>query len=175
MSGKKPWSKNCLIQKMYLPFCPSHYLTLLERLKMFLWRIGVNIIPTRENLMKRAKHYWLFLCALWVWSWNSHTHLLQMLGGQSHLAFGLLGFKAEEAIIHSTEDIIKLVINPPEHQCPNSESWIFSLNMIITMDCIWNLRNHVLFHGGPADILATVQQIHFRRAEFARLAARLPR
>lgn len=34
-------------------------------LKMFLWRIGVNVLPTRENLMKRFDEARFLLCSLW--------------------------------------------------------------------------------------------------------------
>ena len=81
-----------------------------ERLKMFLWRIEVNIIPTRENLMKRLNitHSSCVLCGSDL---ETALHIFfKCPVARAIWHSACWGFKAEEAIIHSTEDIIKLVI-----------------------------------------------------------------
>ncbi|XP_030923018.1 uncharacterized protein LOC115949893 [Quercus lobata] len=165
------------ITNKYLPNPPSApwkkiwNLNAPEHLKMFLWRIGVNVLPTRENLLKRfdvvdsscvhcgadpesAIHVF-FTCTVARALWHS----------------ACWGFRAYEAHIQSSEDIIKLVLEPLTSICPNSESWRVSLNMALTLDGIWNLHNQVLFHEDKADIQAATQQIQFRLVEFSRIAA----
>ena len=59
------------ITNQYFPDPPSNPWKMIrnlnapEHLKMFLWRIGVNVLPNRENLMKRFDEARFLLCSLW--------------------------------------------------------------------------------------------------------------
>lgn len=61
-----------------------------EHLKMFLWRIGVNVLLTRENLMKRFDEARFLLCSLWWWSWIGLSYFLHFSCSKSLMAISLL-------------------------------------------------------------------------------------
>lgn len=130
------------ITNQYLPNPPSILwkkiwnLNAPESLKMFLWRLGVNVLLTRENLMKRFNV-----------AGSSCVHCGADPESAVHIFFTCLvaralwhsacwGFGADEAHIQSSEDIIKLVLEPPASICQKSESWRVSLNMALTLDGI---------------------------------------
>lgn len=84
-----------------------------ERVKMLLWRIGANAIPTRENLQRRTQHIdpSYILCSAEV---ESCVHLFF----ECHFARALWsssgwGLRINVASLNSREDILKLILNPP--------------------------------------------------------------
>ncbi|KAL0007081.1 hypothetical protein SO802_008583 [Lithocarpus litseifolius] len=64
-------------------------------------------------------------------------------------------------------DIIKLLTNPPQAQCPPDEHWITTLNMAFVLDEIWRARNQVVHHGEVIDIQASIKLIHHKLAEYS--------
>ena len=43
---------------------------------------------------------------------------------------------------------------------------ICSLQMTLTLDSIWNLRNHIVHNGGEVNILATIYAMENRVKEY---------
>ena len=108
----------------------------LERVKMLLWRIEANALPTKENLQcrvllndsscilcqqKQGSSAHLFLkCPITKAIWNSHCW----------------GFKSDDHRITCNEGIIKLVLDPPKVSCPMEDNWLISLDMAFVLDKI---------------------------------------
>lgn len=116
-----------------------------ERLKMLIWRIGINAIPTRANLQRRLQHVDLtcILC-------NSGNETSIHLFFECHFARTLWssacwGFRIDASLLNSNEDIIKLIMASPNSPMPIREQWTISLNMAIIIDKIWKTRNLMLF------------------------------
>lgn len=65
----------------------------------------------------------------------------------------------------TSEDITKLLIDPPKASCPSKNQWFITLNMAAILDEIWRVRNHILHHGGIVVIHAFIKHIHQCRAE----------
>ncbi|XP_075650009.1 uncharacterized protein LOC142620536 [Castanea sativa] len=119
-----PWNK---IWKLKVP----------GRLKMLIWRIGANAIPTKENFLQKI---------------NVDNPNYKMCNQE----------------IASCEDIINPVLNPPRASCPTEYSWMISLNMVIVLDEIWQLRNRISYQDEQVDILKTIRQVNYRFNELSR-------
>lgn len=102
-----------------------------ERTKMLIWRIGVNVLPTRDNLFKRLDI-----------SDPSCVICKEEAEDPSHLFFKCLiakaiwftaywGFKVDKANITSAEDITKMVIDPLSSLCQATEQWLVSLCKVV--------------------------------------------
>ena len=70
-------------------------------------------------------------------------------------------------------DIVKLVIDPPKAVCQVCDKWLISLNMALTLEEIWNLRNLALHHGSPIDLLSSIRSIRIKFNELS-LALAIP-
>ena len=73
-----------------------------------LWRVTVNALPTRENLMSRIdiSEPWCLLCNQEV---ESASHLFL----KCPAAKALWGFKSDEVHLAQPSDIIKVILEPP--------------------------------------------------------------
>lgn len=125
---------------------------LLERPKMFIWRIGANAIPTKANLKHRIQHINSSSILCDFEEENSihiffHCHFARALW-----AITCWGLRIDTTSITSSEDIIKLITNPPNTLIPAQDLWTITLNMAIIIDEIWKTRNHILFQEGKADL-----------------------
>ena len=88
-----------------------------ERIKMFLWRVAANTLPTRKNLISRMDitEPWCVLCNQDV---ESTSHLFFKCPATKALWFAACwGFRSEEVQSAQPCDIIKLVLEPPETIC----------------------------------------------------------
>ena len=56
------------------------------------------------------------------------------------------GLRINVASLISGEDILKLILNPPNAPIPAQERWTISLNMALIVEKIWKARNLQLFH-----------------------------
>ena len=89
----------------------------LERIKMFLWRVAANTLPTRENLMTQMDitEPWCVLCNQEV---ESASHLFFKCPATKALWFAACwGFRSEDVQLAQPCDIIKLILEPPETFC----------------------------------------------------------
>lgn len=131
---------------------------------MFLWRLGSNSLPTKENLFRRIDHVdpVCVLCknepelqcpVAWV-IWHS-----------------CWGFRSDAFLVTSPIDIIKLILEPPRSSCPPTDIWLVTLHMAVILDEIWRLRNHVLYNGDQVDVLQIILHILSKVSEISTISA----
>ena len=152
----------------------SHWKTLwkarmLERIKMLLWRIGANAIPTRENLQQRMQHIDLscILCSAEV---ESCAHLFF----KCHFARALWttsgwGLRINVASLNLGEDILKLILNPPNAPIPSQDQWTISFNMALIVDEIWKARNLQFFNQEQANLNKACLNVQARFQEISKV------
>ena len=134
-----------------------------ERIKIFLWRVAVNALPTRENLMSRMDipNSTCVLCNLEL---ESAPHLFLKCPIARAIWFATCwGFKSDQ--LGSTIDIIKCILEPPSDICQVQDLWLISLNMAFTLEEIWHTRNVVLHLRGPINLQASIDIIGARLRE----------
>ena len=96
---------------------------------MFLWRIAVDVLPTRENLSKGVE-ITDCKCILFGEEVDTLAHVFFRCPVARALWFACCwGFRADEMLINSNQDIIKMVLEPPSTLCPNNDKWIIYLIM----------------------------------------------
>ena len=119
-----------------------------ERLKMMLWRVSSNLLPTMDNLEQRmgiadtvcvccngkeeSVVHLFFQCTMVRAIWLGLKYYYR-----SELLRGCLVFK-KPSLINSCEDFVKVVtgdLDFPEHA---------PLRIAITLEAMWNLRNQIL-------------------------------
>ncbi|XP_030931196.1 uncharacterized protein LOC115957108 [Quercus lobata] len=129
---------------------------------MFLWRLAVNALPTRDNLSRRfqiADTSCLFCreCT------ETPIHLFTKCNASRALwFFACWGFKPDQITLPNTEDIIKLVLQPPKLCNCASDQEMVSLNLALILEEIWQSRNRVLHHNIRWDILGSIRIIQTR-------------
>ena len=144
---------------------------LLEWLKMFLWRIRANVIPTRVNLQQKMQHIDL-ACSFCNNEVESSTHLFLDCQFASALwAVVGWGIRFDTVTFTSGEDLLKLIINPPNAPIPTNEQWIVTLNMALILDEIWNSRNRKLFKQEQADLIKAKHRVQIRFLEISKVFA----
>lgn len=139
-----------------------------ERLKMFLWRVAVNALPTRENLMCRMDISEP-CCVLCNHEVESAIHLFSRCQAAKAIWFAACwGFRLDVVQCSSTSDIIKVILDPPSALCQSQDLWRVTLNMAFTLEEIWHPRNEVLHLKGSADINAACLRINAKFKECCR-------
>lgn len=119
-----------------------------ERIKMLLWRIGANSLPTKENIQKRVATHDP-LCALCQQDTESPIHLFMKCPIARALWHSCCwGFRPEDHLITTSEDIIKVTIHPPDSPCPPEDRWLVTLNMALILEEIWKFRKQVVHQNG---------------------------
>ena len=137
-----------------------------ETIKMFLWRLGVNALPTRENLLKRVDIHDP-TCLLCQGCIESPCHLFLRCPIAKALWFSACwGFRAKDVRADSPEDIVNLVIKPPDALCRVADQWKVSLVMALTLEEIWMMRNTELHLKSKVDLRASTQLIQRRFREY---------
>ena len=112
-----------------------------EKTKMFLWRMCVNVLPTRENIKRRMSlnDDSCLLCSDFP---EDPVHLFLKCHIAKALWFAVVwGFRSEDFEATSTFDIINLILNPPLPSNHVSDKRIVSLTIALTLEEIWRLRN----------------------------------
>ena len=138
-----------------------------ERIKMFLWRVGTNTLPTRDNLMQRMEvdNPNCLLCNTQA---ESPCHLFLQCPIAKALWFAACwGFRSNEVPIRSHIDIVKLILNPPLALCQAQDQWLVSLNMALTLEEIWRTRNSELHLPGSVNLHSSIKNILHRFRECA--------
>ena len=80
---------------------------------MLLWRVGVNALPIRDNLMIKmgVDNQNCLLCNQVV---ESPIHLFFKCSTTKAIWFATCwGFKSDQVPLHSNLDMVKLILNPP--------------------------------------------------------------
>ena len=133
-----------------------------EKTKMFLWRLGVNVFPTRENLSKRI-HVADPSCLFYRDNLETPYHLFIKCNASRALWFSACqGFRSEDVVISHPEDIVKIILNPPKFLGNNTDVKKVYLNMALILEEIWLSRNRMLHRNCSWDLAATIHSIHSR-------------
>ena len=146
-------------------------LNLPEMLKMLLWRIGVNVLPTKENLLNRL-HVSDAYCLFYKDSIESPSHLFFNCPASRSFWFAMCwGLKTKDLAISHPEDIIKFCLNPPNFPCDDIEKRQVLLWMVFTIEEIWLARNQALHQNCKWDIASSIRMVLFRCFEFSTIIA----
>ena len=130
--------------KASLPHVPTHSTPLVDwkkiwklntpqRIKMFLWRLGSNVLPTRENISHRLDIPDTS-CVLYKKELESLHHLFKCNIVRSLWFVAYWGFKVEHSPTTSLESIINMVLNPPLASSQHLDQWAISLNIALTLE-----------------------------------------
>ena len=130
-----------------------------ERLKMFLWRVGSDILPTNKNFAQRIDSG----CPSYPLSHGeeeSAIHLFFHCNVAKAIWFVQgMNIHSECLPLQSTADIVNLVLNPPLELIDAAHwkeiSHTFAIRFILTLECIWSLCNKVV-HKEPQFNISTI-------------------
>jgi len=136
---------------------------------MLLWRIGAGALPTKVNLNRRLDHIDP-TCILCNNAKESPIHLFFGCPFARALwASACWGLCIETSSLATDEDIIKLILIPPNSPLPSHDQWTISLNMALIIDEIWRTRNLIQFQDGIADIHLSKKNVQTRFLEYSRV------
>ena len=123
-----------------------------ERLKMFLWRISSNLLPTKDNL-DRFNNAEDQLCPLCEIEQESIVHIFLHCLVAKALWFGSCwGIRLTSLPINSGAQLTRYILNPSTFFLSDLEKRKrFSLFGALMLDNIWKLRNQISFDKkGPS-------------------------
>jgi hypothetical protein len=134
-----------------------------DRVKILLWRIGFDILPTKLNIAKRLG-FGDTLCPLYNSEEESIIHLFfKCFAAKAIWYANSWGIRSDTLPIHSCLDIIKLLVDPPlpytsatstsKKSLQNQSATIFAL----TLECIWNHRNKIVHEPSHGTFLPFVK------------------
>ena len=136
-----------------------------ESSKMFLWRIAANVLPTKDLLAERVGNMDT-LCNLCNEEVETCSHLFFKCNVARAIWYGCKwSLRSDEINVNRNEEIVKIVIDPP-WKLPKESREQVSLQMIITLEAIWNLRNQITHNGGEINLISTIKGIEARVQEF---------
>ena len=105
-----------------------------ERLKMLLWRIGVDALPMKVNLNQKLNHIDP-TCILCNSGDETCVHLFfECPFSKAHWDSACWSFRFNGSSFVSNEDIVKLIISPLSSPLPAHDHWTISLRMTIIID-----------------------------------------
>ena len=140
-----------------------------ERLKMLLWRIGSEILPTNAALVARMGKGDP-LCPLCHVENETLPHLFFYCQVSRLFWFGVCwGFKSEAVHVGNGLDIIKFVLNrlvchgSPTELCGISPD--SSTQLALILDCIWSFRNQIVHQGPLQSPLTYLKSLELRIME----------
>ena len=137
-----------------------------EKTKMFLWRMCVNVLPTRENIKMRMSlnDDSCLLCSEFP---EDLIHLFLKCHIAKALWFtAVWGFRSEDFAATSSYDITNLILNPPLLPNQASDQRIVSLTITFILEEIWHLRNSNLHSKGYFSLTDSMLLIHRKVREF---------
>ncbi|KAL0003223.1 hypothetical protein SO802_017004 [Lithocarpus litseifolius] len=124
---------------------------------MLLWRIGSNVLPTKNNLEIRIGNFDPN-CVFCDKEPETATHLFFHCQVARAIRFGCSwGIRTDKMNIASNEDILKVVLNLDE---------LSTIQMAITMEAIWHLWNQVWPYGSEVNIISTICNAKNRVKEY---------
>ncbi|XP_075649652.1 uncharacterized protein LOC142620113 [Castanea sativa] len=138
---------------------------------MLIWRIGVNSLPTRENLLNRLQvgdAYCLF-CKDCI---ESSSHLFFNCPATRSFWFAVCwGLRTESLAISQAEDIVKFCLNPPNFPCEAADKCQVLMRVAFTIEEIWLARNRVLHQNCSWDVSSSCRLVMSRCFEFSIIIA----
>jgi hypothetical protein len=144
-------------------------LKLHERFKVFMWRLGSNSIPTKLVLAQRigSGDTMRPLCNL---EEESYSHIFLKCQAVRLIWFGLnWGIHPDSFTASSGLEFLELVINPPIcidlRITPKSLRAQTSIQLALTLESIWLLRNQVVHNDGKLNHLVIVKNLEARLLE----------
>jgi hypothetical protein len=144
-------------------------LKLHERQKIFMWRLGSNILPTKLNLAIRLGHGDP-MCPLCGIEEESYSHLFLHCQKVRPLWFGLSwGIRTDLIPASTSVDFVSLVVQPPLCPNPGGDNSLLraqaSIQVASTLESIWNFRNQMVHEGCCMNILTMVHQLEAKILE----------
>jgi ribonuclease HI len=140
-----------------------------ERTKMLIWRIGANVLPTKERIAQRMPISDTS-CSLCNAEPESGAHLFFNCTVARAIWYGgSWCFRSDSISVQNNEDIVKIVLDPPCLGRLQNKAELkdhYSLIMGTTIEAIWNLRNRVLHNGEHINLDAVVNNIESRILEY---------
>ena len=139
-----------------------------DRLKIFLWRIGSNSLPTKLNIAKRLRSGDT-LCPCCNLEEESIIHLFfKCHAAKAFWYANSWGIHSDNLPVHSCSNIIKLLVDPPfpytsvistsKNSLQNQSTTIFAL----TLECIWNHRNKIVHEPSHGNFLTLCKGLEHR-------------
>ncbi|XP_030974728.1 uncharacterized protein LOC115994650 [Quercus lobata] len=137
-----------------------------ERLKMLLWRIATNVLPSKE-VISRFNENIDSCCSLCGLTTESSLHLFTICAIAKAVWFqSQWGLRMEEIGFESTSDFIGFLISPPFvdnlNPCQREEFLLFGA---ILCDVIWKLRNSFIFDSAVPNLEGVLSRIFSLFAE----------
>ena len=128
-----------------------------DRIKMLLWRIRSNVLPIKNNLAIRIGTFDPN-CVFCGKEPETASHIFFHCQVARAIWFDCSwGIRTDKMNIASNEDILKVVLNMDE---------LCTLQMAVTMEAIWHLRNQVLHNGNEVNIISTICNAKNRVKEY---------
>ena len=119
-----------------------------ERLKMHLWIIVVDILPTQTQLSRFVSNIDP-ICPLCELAPESSLHLFQHFPVTQSLWFGSCwGLRISNFQFSSTKQLIDFIVCPPNDQFLDKLHQKFTLFAALLMEHVWSLRNKATHGGG---------------------------
>jgi ribonuclease HI len=140
-----------------------------ERLKVFLWRMGSNALPTKQRVFQRTG-YSDPMCPLCGVEEESYSHLFLHCQMIKPIWFGLnWGLHSDNIPAANHQELLNFVVNPP--LCPGVSvqqktlKAQTSIQLALTLESIWNLRNQVVHNNAQVNHLVIVKNLEERIIE----------
>jgi ribonuclease HI len=140
-----------------------------DRVKMLLWRIASNVLPTKDNLDQRLGVSDT-ACPLCNEAKETIIHLFLECSIAKAIWFGSCwSIRVDTLPAANCTDIVKLVLEPPNSSNDKEMKELSSLQFAHTLEAIWNLRNKVVHGEGKINLIATIKSLEKKVLEFKRI------
>ena len=129
---------------------------------MLLWRIRVNSLPIKENLLNRF-HVSDAYCLFYKDSIESSSYLFFNYPASRSFWFAVCwGLRTENLDISQPEDIIKLCLNSLNFPCEVVDKSHVPLCLAFTIEEIWLARNRALHQNCIWDVSFSIRLVQTR-------------
>jgi ribonuclease HI len=141
-----------------------------DRYKLLVWRIATGILPTKLNIAHKMG-ITDTCCPLCHMNEESIEHLFFQCSISRAIWFGTSwAIHSSRLSLASCQDILKLICEPPIFTAAESSKakdilLQTSIQFAITLDCIWNLRNQVVFKDLQVNLLVQIKNLETRIME----------
>ena len=141
-----------------------------DRYKLLVWRIATGILPTKLNIAHKMG-ITDTCCPLCHMNEESIEHLFFQCSISRAIWFGTSwAIHSSRLSLASCQDILKLICEPPIFTAAESSKakdilLQTSIQFAITLDCIWNLRNQVVFEDLQVNLLVQIKNLETRIME----------
>jgi ribonuclease HI len=143
-----------------------------HRFKLLIWRIATGILPTKINLALKLG-YGDTRCPLCLEHDETLDHLFFQCPVSRAIWFGTT-WSIHSSLLSCTsyQDIINVICKPSLPLVVPGDKVALrdqtSIQFALILECIWNLRNHVIFNDHKINILATIKALELRIVDHMR-------